>query len=162
MPFAGARQPLELHEPRLLRTWNRCSCTCLPACQPWDLTADEKRGQYAGTKRTATFMARCPRILDCFDGVSLHQSQDPTSLERIKKAHSPSPGATSFEKMGTIKISHRSISVSPCKRSLLVLVYDLLPPEVHSQPIHSRPEITYRKSKLMEQTITSLTKYTHP
>jgi hypothetical protein len=42
-----------------------------------------------------------------------------TSPERIKKAHSPSPGATSFEKMGTIKILHRSISVSPCMQTIV-------------------------------------------
>jgi hypothetical protein len=157
MPFAGPRQPLELLEPPLLRTWNRY-CTCLP---PWDLTADEN---------AANMQARSAQppswTLFSHSGLLRWRQCAPmsrcTSLERIKKAHSPSPGATSFEKMGTIKIPHRSISVSPCKRSLLVLVYDLLLPEVHSQPIHSVPEITYRKSKLMEHTITSLTKYTHP
>ena len=68
-------------------------------------------------------------------------------LQANKEGHHPPPGGDFFERMGTTKVLHRSIPVSPCKRSLLVLVYDLPPlPRNHSQP--NRPYQNHRKSSL--------------
>jgi hypothetical protein len=65
-----------------------------------------------------------------------------------------SPEGDFFEKMDTIKVSHRSPSV-PLQKIPLVLVYDRLTPENHSSPILQYQN--HRKSIFGANTFTSLT-----
>jgi hypothetical protein len=52
------------------------------------------------------------------------------SLIANKERYHPWPGGDCFQKMDILTVSSRSISVSPCARFRLVLVYDHRPPQI--------------------------------
>jgi hypothetical protein len=87
----------------------------------------KSRGDWAQMQGQKAQPPRFREVLYGFDCVRVHFAPlDTYQLcpPHIREEH---PGGD-FQKMGTIKVSHRSLTVSPCsKRFLLILVYDQPP-----------------------------------